>query len=230
MTSNGARSDKRGKGNEMSKKSELSVYLLIDRSGSMASRWDETMGAVNSYVKSLAEDKATKSATATVAVFDATGGLNFDILRKGEAVGSWKSISPDEASPRGMTPLFDAIGRLRTLVNDESPTKAVVAVVTDGAENQSRELTREAAKSALGALRAKGYQVVFLGADFDAFGQAAGVGTQTGQTISMKAGNYAGTMRSMASQTSAYASSGAAMSWSDEDRKKAAKQKQGRNN
>ncbi|WP_144378491.1 VWA domain-containing protein [Mesorhizobium amorphae] len=209
----------------MGKKSELSVYLLIDRSGSMASRWDETIGAVNNYIATLAADKATKKAKATVAVFDASGPINFDILRRGEDVGSWTALSVKEASPRGMTPLFDAIGRLSTLVNEDAPAKAVVAVVTDGAENCSRELTRESAKASLDALRAKGFQVVFLGADFDAFGQAASVGTQKGQTISMNSGSYAGTMRSMAAQTASYATSGATMSWSEEDRAKAAKQR-----
>lgn len=207
----------------MSKKSALSVYLLIDRSGSMASRWDETMGAINTYVESLATEKATKSAKATVAVFDGSHSLNFDVLRRSDDVASWKPISADEALPRGMTPLFDAIGRLRTMVNDEAPSKAVIAVVTDGAENDSKEVTRDGAKAALDTLRGKGYQVVFLGADFDAFGQAASVGTNAGQTIKMSAGNYAGTMRSMASQTTAYAVTGASMSWSDEDRKKAAR-------
>jgi uncharacterized protein YegL len=205
----------------------MNVYFLIDRSGSMSPRWDETLGAVNAYMKSLAAEKAAKKAkaTATVAVFDAGNGIQFDVLRSGIPVADWRDLTSSDAQPRGMTPLFDAIGKMVAMVDADKPKKAVVAVVTDGAENASREVTREAAKSMFDRLRAQGFQVVFLGADFDAFGQAHGVGTQTGQTISMTAGNYESATRSLASHTAAYAATGAAMSWSDEDRKRAAGRK-----
>lgn len=208
----------------MNKKSNdnLAVYILIDRSGSMMSRWSETLGAVNGYVESLAAEKGTKGAVATVAVFDAGAGIQFDVIRKTSPVLGWKKLTNDDASPRGMTPLFDAIGKLSSIVDADAPQKAVVAVVTDGAENSSREVTKDGAKAAFDKMRSKGFQVVFLGADFDAFSQAASVGTLSGQTIQMSAGNYGSTMRSMAQATAMYASTGASMNWTDEDRERAA--------
>jgi hypothetical protein len=64
---------------------------------------------------------------------------------------------------------------------------------------------------------------VFLGADFDAFGEAAQVGVETAQTLNMKAGNYQASMVNLAAQTRCYFSAGASMSFSDEDREQAAK-------
>lgn len=200
----------------------MRVYFLIDRSGSMASRWDEALGAVNSYMKTLAEGKGGKKIKATVAVLDGGGGSDFNVLRQSQPVSEWKDLTSADATPRGMTPLFDAIGKMVACVDADDPKKAVVAVMTDGHENASREVTKDSARAMFDRLRGRGYQVVFLGADFDAFGQAASVGTMSGQTISMSAGNYANVAKSLATHTRAYAATGATMSWSDEDRKKAA--------
>lgn len=202
-------------------KSGTSVYILIDRSGSMASRWNETLGAVNAYVSELTKAKATKNALATVCLFDATFGLDFVTLRSGMSVGDWEPITDNDATPRGMTPLYDAIGRIANIVETDSPKKAVVAVVTDGAENASKEVTREGAKAYFDKLRTNGFQVVFLGADFDAFGQSASVGTTANQTLVMRAGNYNAAFKSLANATMAYSATGAVMSFSDDDRKKA---------
>ena len=35
----------------------MNIYVLIDRSGSMATKWDEAIGAVNSYIEALAGKK-----------------------------------------------------------------------------------------------------------------------------------------------------------------------------
>jgi hypothetical protein len=197
------------------------IYFLVDRSGSMASRWDETLGAINSYAGKLAKEKGMKKAKLFLAVFDGSGGLEFDVLRDGVDASKWTDLSPDEASPRGMTPLFDAIGKLSTIVEKDAPKKAVIAVVTDGHENASRESTRESAKANFDRMRDKGYQVVFLGADFDAFGQAASVGTAVNQTINMKTGNYGKVMRRMAAATADYAATDSDIEWSDKDRQEA---------
>ncbi len=204
-------------------KSETSIYLLIDRSGSMIDRWGETLGAVNTYVEELAKAKETKKAKATVCLFDGQVNLDFLTLRNAVPVSEWKPLTSADAAPRGMTPLFDAIGKLAGIVDGEKPKQAVVVVVTDGAENASRKVTREGAKAHFDRLRGCGYQVVFLGADFDAFGQSASVGTAAGQTLNMSAGNYANAFKGLANSTMAYAATGRSMSFSDEDRKRAAK-------
>jgi hypothetical protein len=72
--------------------------------------------------------------------------------------------------------------------------KTVIVVMTDGEEDHSREVTKQGAKAALDCCKAKSWQVVFLGADFDAFGEASQVGVAAGQTLNMTVGNYGATM------------------------------------
>ena len=68
-------------------------------------------------------------------------------------------------------------------------------------------------------MRDKNFDVVFLGADFDAFGEAASVGTQAGQTLNMTAGSYGVAAASLAERTSMYAKTGAIADFSDDDRR-----------
>lgn len=38
----------------------MNVYILLDRSGSMGSLWEEALGSINGYVKGLTDDIKTK--------------------------------------------------------------------------------------------------------------------------------------------------------------------------
>jgi Mg-chelatase subunit ChlD len=204
------------KGRKESKK-ELNAYILLDRSGSMSSRWSEALSSINVYVAELAKDPAK----VTLATFDGHDGLQFDVIRDDVAANEWEPATDKDATPRGMTPLFDALGRIVALAEKANPDKAVIVVMTDGAENQSREVTKQGAKAALDRCKGRNWQVVFLGADFDAFGEAAKVGVAGAQTLNMAAGNYKASMEGLAAQTRCYFSAGESMSFSDEDRKKA---------
>ncbi len=197
----------------------MKAYILLDRSGSMQTRWTETIGALNAYVAGLGGEKATKKTEVTVAAFD-----NQDpylVVRSAVKASDWTPISETEILPRGMTPLYDAIGKLVSTVRQDAPKKATIVIITDGAENGSRELKKDAAKSMLDELRAKQFDVVFIGADFDAFAQGSGLGNATGSTIVMKSGNYGDAMNVLSARSMAYASSGVIASFSDEDRKRA---------
>ena len=92
----------------------MHAYILLDRTGSMQSIWDEALGSVNAYVKALTEGRTTTKTGAdahvTLAVFDAHDGLAFDVLRAGVPAATWTDVTNADATPRGMTPLFDANG------------------------------------------------------------------------------------------------------------------------
>ncbi len=198
------------------KKNDLNVYILLDRSGSMSTRWAEALSSINVYVKELEKGKVT------LATFDGQDGLIFDVIRDGVSSKKWEEVSNKDATPRGMTPLFDALGRVVALAEKANEDKTVVVVMTDGEENHSREVTKQDAKAAIDRCKTRGWQVVFLGADFNAFGEAAQVGVGAASTLNMTAGNYGASMRGLGKQTMMYASAGINLSFSDEDRKKAA--------
>ncbi|WP_448951742.1 hypothetical protein [Labrys neptuniae] len=196
----------------------MKTYILLDRSGSMQVRWTEALSAVNVYASDLTKYEESRGSGIVLAVFDGYEGLKFEILRNAMTTADWKPVNPEELVPRGNTPLFDAIGRITALASEEKPERAVFVVMTDGAENASREITREGAKAAFDRCRERGWQVVFLGADFDAFDQAASVGTDRGRTLRTSAGHYAAASKATSARARDYLSKGTEMTYSEEDR------------
>lgn len=123
------------------------ITLLIDRSGSMGSIQAEAQGAVNAFIADQKEVEGT--ATLFLADFDGTEPLavHFD--------GDLAFAEDYTLSPRGMTPLNDAIGlgikatgeALDALKEDEKPSNVVFVIVTDGGENASQEYTNTSARN-----------------------------------------------------------------------------------
>jgi hypothetical protein len=208
--------------NAHSKTTPMNAYILLDRTGSMAPIWAETLSSINSYVERLAAEKI--DATITLAMFDSNDGTQFDVIRRSVDVTNWQTITDRDATPRGYTPLYDAIGRLMGLANTDAADRASIIIVTDGQENASREVTREGAKAMLDRVREKGWDVVFLGANFDAFSQAASLGGTAAQTLNIAPGAMQAAMAGpMVARTKSYHIGGAPAAFSDEDRKVASK-------
>jgi len=209
-----------------SKPDTVQSYVLLDRTGSMSNIWDEALSSVNAYAESFAADApgaeiagADIKTAVTVAVFDYQDGMQFDVLRDKVDPSAWKSVTNDEASPRGMTPLFDAIGKIITRAEADNPEKAVIVIMTDGLENSSREFTREGAKAALDRAQARGWEVVFLGAEFASFGDAQSVGMSSSKTMAVGQGRMNESMDALAQKARAYGKGAApAVEFSAEDR------------
>ncbi len=89
--------------------------------------------------------------------------------------------------PRGMTPLYDAIGLLldraerRLTRTGADPADQLVVIMTDGMENASRECTPDGIFERIAELRKAGWTFVFLGANQDSYA--------TGSTLGVVAGN-----------------------------------------
>lgn len=193
----------------------------------MQSLWVEALSSVNAYAKELANkaDGDAVDSHVTLAVFDSQEGLQFDLLRKTVPALHWENVTDREASPRGMTPLLDALGRIVSLAEADNPDKAVIVVMTDGQENASREVTKEGAKAALDRIRAKGWDVVFLGANFDNISDASAVGVFAGQQMAMAPGAMDASMRMMARKSRAYFARGDQHLFEEADREVAQESK-----
>lgn len=189
------------------------VYILLDRSYSMISRWGEVIPALNTYVDAL-EAKGTR---VTVAIFD-TGGV--DYLRDRVKRKEWQPISTDEASPRGGTPLYDAIGNIHGRMVKNDRKRSTLVIMTDGEENSSQEMTKKSAKKIIDECKSRDWDVTFIGANFDAFGESSHIGIGSGQTLNVSDGNYQSAMSALAARTTAYNSTcDNTLTFSDEDRK-----------
>ena len=192
---------------------------------------------MNAYADGLAalDGGPRVDADITLAVFDAQGGLQFDVLRQGVDAGDWNDVTTREVNPRGMTPLYDAIGRIVSLAETDKPEKAVLVIMTDGEENASTEMTKKAAKAALDRVRAKGWEVVFLGAEFSNFDDAEGVGQSSSRNMAVSKDQLSDSMDRLAQKSRNYASGAApSVEWNAEDRAAAkeeeVKQRTGGNN
>ncbi|MDP3460770.1 MAG: vWA domain-containing protein [Hyphomonas sp.] len=193
------------------KSDTVQSYILLDRTGSMSDIWDEALASVNAYADSFAADApgaeiagADIDTAVTLAVFDHHDGMKFDVLRDKVDPGKWNKVTNDEASPRGMTPLYDAIGRIVSRAEADAPEKAVIVIMTDGLENSSQELTNQGAKAALDRARAKGWEVVFLGAEFASFSDAESVGMSSSKTMAVGQGRMQESMDNLAQKARAY--------------------------
>ncbi|HCX11865.1 MAG TPA: VWA domain-containing protein, partial [Hyphomonas sp.] len=155
----------------------------------------------------------------TLAIFDFQESMQFDVLREKVGAEDWTDVTNEEANPRGMTPLFDAIGRMVSLAEADDPEKAVIVIMTDGLENSSRELTRDGAKAALDRAEAKGWEVVFLGAEFARFDDAEAVGVSASKTMAVGQGSMRDSMSALAKKSRAYGKGEEAeIIFNDEDR------------
>lgn len=208
----------------------VSTYILLDRTGSMAPIWTEALGSVNAYVadvgKSTIQDQNLQT-NVTLAVFDQQNGLRFDVLRHHIKPSEWKDVTSSEASPRGMTPLYDAIGQIVALAEHDAPKRAMIVIMTDGEENSSHEMNQVTAKAALDRARARGWEVVFLGAEFAKFNNAEAVGQSHQNSMAVSKEGLKPTMQRLAKKNRDYGSSAAPapVTFSAQDRAAAQEEK-----
>lgn len=194
-------------------KPKIFIQLLVDRTGSMASNWPETVSAINAYVANIAGGGD----------LDARIGLTFFdrspphpvLQKKPEVAGyaDWKPLRADDAEimPRGMTPLLDAVGlTVNELLNRPAAEgeRVQLVIMTDGQENASSEYKLADVRKLLGQIEAKGWPVIFLGANLGAFQEGERLGTLAGTTAQYAAQSIAATMDVAAAATRRYAASG----------------------
>ena len=147
--------------------SKTELIIVLDRSGSMSSIKKDMEGGL----KSLIEKQAAEPGECLVSVYQ------FDDHYEPvfEAVNAKKAPSVT-LTPRGSTALRDALGktinavgeRLAKTAEADRPSLVMLAVVTDGFENASKEFSQSQVASLVKHQREKyNWQFVFLGADQD---------------------------------------------------------------
>lgn len=191
-------------------------FILLDRSGSMSDKWEETLSSINAYVKELADENVETAVT--LAMFDGhQQRCDFEVIRNKVAPKNWQDLTKKDATPRGWTPLNDAIGEVVGLANTGAYDKVAIIIMTDGHENASQELTVEQAKQLLEDCRQKGWQVIFLGANYDNVVQAANYGNAQDATVQVSTANLGMAMRATAQSRRLYGSGATqSMSYSSE--------------
>lgn len=182
---------------------------LIDESGSMADVRNETISGFNSFLAAVQAEQAGKEAYALGWTFDHHPPA--PVLRPfcDGPLALAVPLSEATYTPRGFTPLYDAIGgaiaRIDALVAEKSITKVTFMIQTDGAENMSREYAHAAVRAAIEARQKLGWQIIFLGADLkDARSTGTGLGVMAANSMRYDKSSTGMTFNAMATATSAY--------------------------
>ena len=152
----------------MAKKNKpLSVYVALDRSGSMSGeRWMHAIDSINEYVNGLKKEKI--EGTVNVTAFDTNGNsVRLVELVENQSIAYYEPLAHDAATPSGMTPLYDAAANVMDRALENNADRTVVVIMTDGEENSSKEYNQAKIKDKVKLLENKKWEVVFLGANFD---------------------------------------------------------------
>lgn len=143
------------------------IVVLLDASGSMASMGAEPVQAMNAFIKS---QQATPIPGSLFSLYTFSSEISKPYVSVPlESVTEYKNYVPD-----GMTKLFDCI---KAVVTDKENTKNVVLVIiTDGDDTASVTKSTDA-KALLAKCETElNWQLVFLGANKDAFKASGDLG------------------------------------------------------
>jgi len=155
------------------------ILIILDRSGSMSPLTRDTVGGFNSF---LERQKAEPGdAVVTLVLFNDRYEAVFNV----RPITQVEPLTTRTYNPSGGTALLDAIGRgvndlgrkLAGMAEKDRPGKVIVAIMTDGEENASREYTREQVRQMIEEQTSNyNWSFLFLGANIDAFSEAGKIG------------------------------------------------------
>ena len=202
---------------------KVHIGIVLDRSGSMEDCRTDAIGAVNSYLRQVRDDAETEARVSLI-IFDSQG---IDTIRDRVPARGCAELAAQEYQPRAGTPLLDAVGHGASQLDrhKEAGERCILAVMTDGLENASREHTKETIKTLLDRKQKEdGWLVVYLGAGHDAWAQAHAMGLHAGNVAAFDKLAVSQTLASFAARSARYARASdplldaAAGGFSDEER------------
>lgn len=217
----------------------LSVYILLDRSGSMQSRWKTSIDSVNEYVNVLKESNIegkinfiafdlnsniyvrtiqwpTTTPHGIEPIFSTENSV-IEVVRKNTDIKTWAPLTGYEVTPRGSTPLFDAVLETKKLIESDTSDKGILIIMTDGAENASSN-SKASAANAVKYVEGRGWEVVFLGANFDVTADATSMTLDSAKFATFSDANAVRTMNLTAMKSAAYATTGVSMAYTSADK------------
>lgn len=180
------------------------LVAVLDRSGSMSSIQAETVAGFAELIE--LQRHAPGECRVTLVRFDD----EYDVVYRDLDVAD---VPPLELEPRGMTALRDAICRtiletgrtLAALPEEDRPGAVVVAIMTDGHENASREFGQAEVKRMIEHQeRVYSWTFMYLGANQDAIEVGRGLGIAADRSITYAAPSAAAAMRAAGRSISGY--------------------------
>ncbi len=212
----------------------MKVAMVVDRSGSMSAIAEATVEGLNAFIAE--QQRSPIDVSLEIVQFDDL----YDVVYVGPvAKAPVFTLSEPNAgqvkfSPRGWTALLDAIGTtidsvgagLALMPEAERPSKVVMVIMTDGAENKSRKFNQHQIAAMIAHQRdVYGWEFQFLAANQDAIGTAATYNIPASNAVQFtnSGRGMRNVMRGASNRVSSYGVSGARsfMSISEQERSEA---------
>ena len=154
-----------------------SIYFVLDRSGSMSTCIDDTLGGFNHFIKSQKSDNPEGDMTLTLFAHD------FEDIYEKKNIKTIEKLTKEIYFPRGPTALLDAIGK--TIKKASVSEKPMIVILTDGQENSSKNYTHSHIKDLIEFKKTLGWEFIFLGANQDAIqvGNMMGISEESAMTF-----------------------------------------------
>jgi hypothetical protein len=166
------------------------IICIIDRSGSMESIRSDAIGGFNRFLADQQEPE--DPARLTMVLFDD----QYEVVHNGTDIHSVPLLTNTTFVPRGSTALLDAVGktlntvsaRLSEIPVNDRPEKIIVAILTDGHENASREFSLPVIREMISHYSTDlKWDFIYLAATQDAFGEAGKMGIPADNTMQVSA-------------------------------------------
>ena len=153
----------------------VEIACIVDRSGSMQAITSDAIGGFNSFLDS--QKREPGSARLTLVLFD----HEYEVVHDSVDIQQVPPLNETTYQPRGTTALLDAIGRtiddigkrLSGTPKDRQPGLVIVAILTDGMENASRDYDYDRISKLIAHQHEKyAWEFIFLAANQDAIASA----------------------------------------------------------
>jgi len=173
---------------------DITIIVILDKSGSMKVLGNETMEALQGFLDGLPQvsfDTHKISKRIVICSFNENVSQEIDHTYTGNYTLSLSYI------PNGMTAALDGIGfTLATYIPLVTSGKTYVVIVSDGLENASQVYNKNKVLDLINQSKGKGWEFIFLGANIDAFceGNALNI-NHCGQFNQSVRGDFTGLLR-----------------------------------
>lgn len=189
-------------------------YILIDGSSSMSAKWWDSLAALDGFMDTLRAQNI-----ASHGIVHVFGGDTLESIQRDSTIDTWpKFVSEPLGMPHGGTPLYDAINLMGRRLRDLDPPQASIVIITDGDSNGTQVTSPVQAKAILDWCRAKGWQVTFLGADFENSRQAKLLGADAKNSIGVRAQKLLEAGKALGEKRVRHARAGTDINFSDEEK------------
>jgi len=142
----------------------------------MASKVPEVIGGINKIIDDLKSDELSNpEAKNLTTIVDFSSHTDFTVIYDKTATQDLKLIDNTQYSARGMTALYDAIGKASMLIPKGS-TDVMVTIFTDGLENDSKEYKQTSIKALIESKEELGWVITYMGTSHEAMLQASEIG------------------------------------------------------